>query len=76
MIRTQIYLTEAEHSGILELAKLTHKRQSELIRLAIDEYLTRKNPEEKLAKIRKAKGIWKDRSDMEFSEIRANFDRF
>jgi len=76
MIRTQIYLTEAEHSGISELAKLTRKRQSEVIRQAIDEYLTRKKPEDKLAKIRRARGIRKNRSDLDLSKIRSDFDRF
>jgi predicted DNA-binding protein len=76
MIRTQIYLTEKEHSGISELARSTSKRQSELIREAIDEYLTRKKPDDKLAKIRRAKGIWKNRSDLDLSKIRSDFDRF
>lgn len=76
MIRTQIYLTKEEHDGIRELAKSTSKRQSELIRNAIDEYLTRKKPDDKLAKVRRARGIWKDRADMDLSEIRSDFDRF
>lgn len=76
MIRTQIYLTKEEHNGICELARLTRKRQSELIRQAIDEYLTRKKPADKLAKIRKAKGIWKGRSDLKLSDLRKDFDRF
>ena len=76
MIRTQIYLTEEEHSGICELARSTNRRQSELIRQAIDEYLTLKKPEDKLSKIRRAKGIWKNRTDLDLSEIRAGFDRF
>jgi metal-responsive CopG/Arc/MetJ family transcriptional regulator len=76
MIRTQIYLTEEEHNGISELARVTRRRQSELIRQAIDEYLTRKKPEDKLSRIRRAKGIWKNRTDLDLSEIRANFDRF
>jgi predicted transcriptional regulator len=76
MIRTQIYLTEEEHLGISELAKSTSKRQSEVIRQAIDEYLTRKKPEDKLAKIRRAKGMWKNRSDLDLSESRLEFDRF
>ena len=76
MIRTQIYLTDEEHSGISELAKSTKRKQSELIRQAIDEYLVRKNPADKLAKIRKAKGIWKNRTDLDLSRIRSDFDRF
>jgi len=76
MIRTQIYLTEEEHEGISQLAKSMSTRQSALIRQAIDEYLTRKNPDGKLAKIRKARGIWKNRTDLDLSEIRSDFDRF
>lgn len=76
MIRTQIYLTEAEHQGIREIAKATHQSQSALIRQAIDEYLTRKKPAGKLAKIRRAKGIWKGRVDFDLAESRADFDRF
>lgn len=76
MIRTQIYLTEAEQQGIRELASATHQCQSALIRQAIDQYLTRKKPDGKLAKIRRAKGIWKGRDDLDLKEIRADFDRF
>jgi hypothetical protein len=57
MIRTQIYLTEAEHQGIREMASATRQCQSALIPEAIDPYLTRKKPADKLAKIRRAKGI-------------------
>ena len=76
MIRTQIYLTEAEQRGIRELAATTQQCQSALIRQAIDQYLTRKKPADKLAKIRRARGIWKNRTDLELAEIRADFDRF
>jgi predicted transcriptional regulator len=76
MIRTQIYLTEAEQRGIRELAATTRQCQSALIRQAIDQYLTRKKPADKLAKIRRARGIWKNRSDINLAEIRTDFDRF
>lgn len=76
MIRTQIYLTEEEHAGIRSLANNLKKKQSELIRQAIDEFLVRSNPADKLKKIREAKGIWKDRNDFNFESVRAGFDRF
>jgi len=47
-----------------------------LIRQAIDQYLTRKNPADKLTKIRRARVIWKNRNDINLTEIRADFDRF
>ncbi len=76
MNRTQIYLTEAEQQGIRGLAQITGQSQSFLIRQAIDQYLTRKNPEGKLARIRRAKGIWKNRTDLDIRKIRADFDRY
>ena len=57
------------------LAKASGKKQSEVIREAIDEYLGKVGPLDKLSRIRKAKGIWKDREDMDLEAIRKNFDR-
>ncbi len=76
MIRTQIYLTEDEHQGVTRLAKASGKKQSEVIREAIDEYLGKVGPQDKLSRIRKAKGIWNDREDMDLEALRKNFDRF
>ena len=36
MVRTQIYLTEAERAALKAIARQTGKKQSELIRQAID----------------------------------------
>lgn len=76
MIRTQIYLTEQEHAGISSLANSLQKKQSELIRQAIDEFLVRSNPKDKLERIREAQGIWQDREDISLEELRSDFDRF
>ena len=75
MVRTQIYLTEEEQAGISILAKSLKKRQSELIRQAIDEFLIRSNPQDKLARIREAKGMWKDRDDISLDDLRSEYDR-
>lgn len=76
MIRTQIYLTEEEHAGISSLASSLQKKQSELIRQAIDEFLVRSNPKDKLESIREAQGIWQDREAISLEELRSDFDRF
>lgn len=75
MIRTQIYLTKKEHEGVGALARRRKKPQSEIIRQAIDEYLVRSRPEDRLSKLRKAKGIWKGRR-IDLEAIRREFDRF
>jgi hypothetical protein len=39
MLRTQIYLTEKERSGLSRMKAATGKKQSELIREAVDRLL-------------------------------------
>ena len=39
MVRTQIYLTKDERDGLNAVAKSTGKKQSELIREALDRFL-------------------------------------
>lgn len=58
MQRTQIYLSESERQGLLALAQRTGRRQSALIREAIDRFLENNQPEERLAKLRKGRGLW------------------
>ncbi len=76
MIRTQIYLTKEEHQGISLVARTSGQKKSEIIREAIDEFLVKLKPDDKMRKIKKAKGIWKDRDDLDFATIRSEFDRY
>ena len=77
MLRTQIYLTEDEASGISALAAVSGKKQSELIREAIDSFLASQNNNARKSALRDCAGMWKDRNDLpDFSALRASFDRF
>jgi len=77
MVRTQIYLTEKERAALLNLARQTGKKQSELIRRAIDDFIDRYQPRERLAMLQQARGMWKDRDDLpDFRALRREFDRF
>ncbi|MFV0338600.1 MAG: CopG family transcriptional regulator [Chthoniobacterales bacterium] len=75
MTRTQIYLTPTEAQGVARVAADTGRKQSEVILEAIDQYLLRLGPQDRLGRLREARGIWSDRENSNES-IRGDFDRF
>ncbi|NOY46304.1 MAG: ribbon-helix-helix protein, CopG family [Deltaproteobacteria bacterium] len=76
MVRTQIYLTEAEHAGLRMLAERTGKTQSELIRIGVDRLLEEQLGDAKRNWLRRARGMWRDRADLpDFRTVRREWDR-
>ncbi len=76
MLRTQIYLTEKEAAGVAALAEATGKKQSQIIREAIDAYLGASRPAALEKAIERCRGLWKDRTDLpDAAELRRSFDR-
>jgi len=76
MIRTQIYLTERQRDEMVAISKGTGKKQSELIREAIDLFIDRVSPKQREAILSQAAGIWKDRKDLpDFKAMRTEWDR-
>ncbi|MBW1780242.1 MAG: ribbon-helix-helix protein, CopG family [Deltaproteobacteria bacterium] len=76
MVRTQIYLTEHQRDELATMAKSAGKKQSELIREAIDRLINQSGSSHRELVIREAAGIWKDRTDLpDFKSIRAEWDR-
>lgn len=76
MVRTQIYLTARQRKGLLALAKATGKKQSELIRDAVDRLIDEKSRSRREAVLRKVAGIWSDRQDIpDFRALRAEWER-
>ena len=77
MIRTQIYLTEDQREEIADIAKIEGKRQSELIREAIDRYIDEFKRNRRDIILEKAFGMWKDRTDLpDFEKMRKESDRY
>ncbi len=77
MNRTQIYLTLHQTEALSQLSHTLHQGKSELIRSAINEFLSRRTVNNKLKKLRAARGMWKDRKDVtDVQKLRAEFDRF
>ena len=76
MIRTQIYLTEHQRNALATLAKSFGKKQSELIREAIDRLIDQAGKGHRKQVLSEAAGIWKDRTDLpDFISIRSEWDR-
>ena len=76
MVRTQIYLTEYQRDELATMARSAGKKQSELIREAIDRLINQSGSSHRKLVLREAAGIWKDRTDLpDFKSIRAEWDR-
>jgi metal-responsive CopG/Arc/MetJ family transcriptional regulator len=76
MVRTQIYLTKRQRNELNAIAKTAGKKQSELIREAVDRLIEEAGCDRREAVLREAAGIWKDRTDLpDFNATRAGWDR-
>ena len=76
MIRTQIYLTDKQRSELAIIAKNLGKKQSEIIRDAIDRLIDQIGQNRRKTALQKAAGIWKNRTDLpDFRIMRSEWDR-
>ncbi len=76
MIRTQIYLTEHQRNELASIAKSFGKKQSELIREAIDMLIKQAGKSHKERVLHESAGMWKNRTDLpDFDSIRSEWDR-
>ncbi len=66
MVRTQIYLEEEQVAALRRLAAQTGRRQSALIRDAVNRLIEQAPPEEdRLTKLQRAFGAWADQDDID-----------
>lgn len=76
MVRTQIYLTEHQRDELAAIARRGDRKQSELIREAIDDFIRRRSRHLRQTILRESAGIWQDRTDLpDYEAIRAGWDR-
>ena len=77
MVRTQIYLTDRQRAELEIISKTLGKKQSELIREAVDRLIDQTGRSRRESILREAAGIWKDRTDLpDFNVIRSEWDRY
>jgi metal-responsive CopG/Arc/MetJ family transcriptional regulator len=76
MIRTQIYLTDKQRAELSVIAKNLGKKQSEIIREAIDRLIDQSGHNRRESALQEAAGIWKNRKDLpDFRTLRSEWDR-
>lgn len=77
MVRTQVYLSEEQERGLKQLASSTGRKQSELIREALEGYLAEHKPQDWKEAFEAARGMWADRDDLDdlHADLRAGWDR-
>ena len=76
MVRTQIYLTSRQRDELAAIAKTSGKKQSELIREAVDHLIDQSGAQRQETSLGQAAGMWENRKDLpDFRAIRAEWDR-
>jgi len=76
MVRTQIYLTNHQRDELAAISKTVGKKQSELIRQAVDRLIDEEGYTRRKAILHEAAGMWKDRDDLpDFRATRSEWDR-
>lgn len=76
MVRTQVYLTEEERDGLDAIARSTGKKQSELIRDAVDRLLDWTRGDHRATILKDAAGLWQNRDDLpDLATARRSWDR-
>lgn len=76
MIRSQIYLTQYEKKSLETMAKTSGKKQSELIRIAIDNLISAVRERKKKDIFDELSGIWADRdASLNAKTLRQSWDR-
>jgi len=69
-------MTKSQRDGLKAVAKAVGKKQSELIREAIDRLIEEVSGGRRETVLREAAGMWKDRKDLpDFRAVRAGWDR-
>ena len=76
MVRTQMFLTDRQRAELEGISKILGKKQSELIREAIDRFIDHSGENRREIVLREAAGIWKDRTDLpDFKTMRNEWNR-
>ncbi len=74
--RTQIYLTQDEYDALSEMSSETGRTHSDLIREAIDMYVSERRDANREQLLDAGLSLWRDREDLpDFNDLRREWDR-
>jgi metal-responsive CopG/Arc/MetJ family transcriptional regulator len=77
MIRTQVYLSATEREGLAALSRRTGRSRSDLIRDAVQRYLSDGRAGDRHRVFESKAGVWAHRTDPpEHARLRSEWDRF
>ena len=68
MVRTQLYLDEAIHARLRDLARKQKRTVSDLVREALQRAYGAGGPDERLQTLKAIRGLWRDRDDIKSRE--------
>jgi len=76
MLEKDFTLTEKQRRDLQEIPDRTGKSETDLIREAVDQFITRSQVSNRRDLLQKGRGIWKDRQDIPSLEnLRREWDR-
>ena len=76
MVRTQLYLTPKEREGLAALSQATGRKQSDLMREAVDRLIEQFSEQRKRMVLDRAAGLWAKRRDLpNLRQLRPQWDR-
>ena len=76
MHTTQITLTDSANEALEVLSQLKGKKPEELLQEAVEQMLEPYQQENRLAALRQARDLWKDRDDLPtLEELRSEWNR-
>ncbi len=77
IVRTQLYLTQQEREGLAALSQATGRKQSDLMREAVDRLIEQFNAQRKRMVLDRAAGVWAKRRDLpNLRRLRSQWDRW
>jgi predicted DNA-binding protein len=76
-VRTRIYLTDEQKRQLARLAAASGRKQSEMIREAIDGYLAQREPKDWRETFEAVRGMWAERDDLDdfVRDLRVGWER-